>query len=71
MGFEDDFAILCTSFIEFFHDHVLRVIPSFIEGNQVRRMFLKVGWPGANAFESKKNWLYGPEILSLSGWFEM
>ena len=47
-------SVLCTCFLKVFHDHVLRVIPSFIEGNQVRRMFLKVGLSGANTLEYQK-----------------
>ena len=41
-------------FLEIFHDYVLWVIPSFVEGHQVGRMFLKVGCPGANSLQSQK-----------------
>ena len=52
--FEEGFSVLCTCFLEVFHDYVLWVIPPFIEGHQVGRMFLKVGCPCANSLQSQK-----------------
>ena len=64
--FEEGYAVLCTCFLEVFHDYVLGVIPSFVEGYKVRSVFLKSAVQ-VHIRLNLKNWLYGPEILRLSG----
>ena len=48
---------------------MLGVFPSSVEVHQVRRMFLKVGWAGANAFESQKLaiWARNLEFIRVVG----